>query len=185
MAPTGSDTRVPSAEELVEDVVAGEPLPILPSPTLLEAGEVLHAYGEVGGWRFHAVDVVLEHRRLVGTGLLTFGVAVALNSIEGRQARDDAARFGAPQWRSLGAMPTLATSQRLLVLHEGVWASVWYSAIRQVVPRPDEGRLELLFEDDPPYLLAGDWVPYLTVVILTVLARGFGVDAVAAMLRPA
>ncbi len=34
----------------------------------------------------------------------------------------------------------------------------------------DDCRLELIFEDDPPYLLAGEWVPYLTVIITAVLA---------------
>ncbi len=75
-------------------------------------------------------------------------------------------------------MLVLATNQRLLVLHEGAWASVWYSAIRQVVPHLDEGRLELIFDDDPPYLLIGEWVPYLAVVITAVLAEHYGVEAV-------
>jgi hypothetical protein len=185
MAPIGSDTRLPSAAQLAADVAAGQPLPLLSSPVLLGAGEVLHAEAVIAGWRFHAAEVVVEHRRLVGTGLFTFGVAAALNSIGGRRAREEAERLAAPRWRSLGSMPVLATNQRLLLLHEGAWASVWYSAIRQVLPRPGEHRLELVFEDDPPYLLAGEWVPFLTVVIVTVLARGYGVEAVAHMLRSA
>jgi hypothetical protein len=185
MAPIGSNARLPSAAQLAADVAAGQPLPLLSSPVLLEAGEVLHAEAVIAGWRFHAAEMIVEHRRLVGTGLFTFGVAAALNSIEGRRAREEAERLAAPQWRSLGSMPVLATNQRLLLLHEGAWASVWYSAIRKALPRPDEHQLELTFEEDPPYLLAAERVPYLTVVIVTVLARGYGVDAVASMLRPA
>jgi hypothetical protein len=184
VTPIGSDTGLPSAAQLAANVAAGQPLPLLSSP-VLGADEVLHAEAVIAGWRFHAAEVVVEHRRLVGTGLFTCGVAAALNSIEGRRAREDAERLAAPQWRSLGSMPVLATSQRLLLLHEGAWASVWYSAIRQVLPRPGEHQLELTFEDGPPYLLAGEWAPYLTVVIVTVLARGYGVDAVAHMLRSA
>lgn len=82
-------------------------------------------------------------------------------------------------------MPLLATNQRLLAFHEGAWASVWYSAIRQIVPSLHDFRLELIFEDDPPYLLAGEWVPYLTVVIAAVLASHYGVDAVASILQTA
>jgi len=185
MAHISSETRDPSAEQLAATVAAGHPLPELPSPVLLGAGEVLHADATIAGWRSHAAEVAVEPRRRMGTGLFTFGVAAALNSIEGRRAREEVERLAAPQWRSLGTMPVLATNQRLLLLHEGAWASVWYSAIRKVLPRPGEHQLELIFEDDPPYLLAGDWVPYLTVVIVTVLARGYGVDAVASMIRSA
>lgn len=37
----------------------------------------------------------------------------------------------------------------------------------------------MTFESDPPYCLAGPWVPYLTVIVTTVLAGDRGVDAVA------
>lgn len=77
---------------------------------------------------------------------------------------------------SVGDEPTA------LRFHDGVWGSVWYSAIRQLIPHPAEGRLELLFEDDPPYLLVGEWVPYLTVVVTAVLAQVHGVDTVMTML---
>ncbi len=39
-----------------------------------------------------------------------------------------------------------------------------------------------LQEDDPPYLLVGEWVPYLTVVVTAVLAQVHGVDTVTTML---
>ena len=161
-------------------------LPTLVSQVLLGPTEVLHAQVEASGWRFHGVDVVVEQRRLlVLGGLLTFGIASAANSIGNRRARAEAQRLAAPQWRPLGSMPLLATNQRLLAFHEGEWASVWYSAISQIVPSVEDCRLELVFEDDPPYLLAGEWVPYLTVIITAVLASNYGVDAVASILQTA
>lgn len=179
-------TSSPAAEQLAAAVASGQRLPDLASPILLGAGEVLHAQVEASGWRFHAVDVVVEQRRLLATGgLLTFGMATAANSIGNWRARADAERLAAPQWRPLGAMPLLATNQRLLAFHEGAWASVWYSAIRQIIPSLHDFRLELIFEDDPPYLLAGEWVPYLTVIITAVLASSYGVDAVASILQTA
>ena len=182
--PAGSALRV--AERLAADLAHLAPLPVLPSPIFLSHDEVLHAQIDAIGWRFHAVDVVVEQRQLVWmSGLLKFGFAAAANSIGNRRALAEAERLAAPQWRPLGSMPLLATNQRLLVLHEGEWASVWYSAVRQIVPSLDNCRLELIFEDDPPYLLAGEWVPYLAVIITAVLAEHYGVDAVASILQTA
>ena len=62
--------------------------------------------------------------------------------------------------------------------HEGAWASVWYHAIREIRPDLEAQRLDMTFDDDPPYCLAGPWVPYLTVIVTTVLARDRGITAV-------
>lgn len=175
-----------SAEQLAAAIACGDSLAVLSSPVVLEPGELLHARVDANGWRFHGMDVVVEQRQLLAMGgLLTFGIASAANSIGNRRARAEAERLAAPQWRPLGSMPLLATNQRLLAFHEGEWASVWYSAIRQIVPSVDDCRLELIFEDDPPYLLTGEWVPYLTVIITAVLAGHYGVDAVASILQTA
>jgi hypothetical protein len=188
----GSSTRTTSqadpawaaAESLAARVTAGGDLPILPSAVALSSDEVLHGELVAGGWRFHAADVVVEQRRLVAVGgLFTFGIAAAANSIGNRRAWAEAERIAAPQWRPLGAMPLLATNQRLLAFHEGQWASVWYSAICRIVPSVEDSRLELIFEDDPPYLLVGEWVPYLTVIITAVLAQHHGIERFATMLR--
>ncbi len=190
----GSPTRTTSradhawaaAGSLAAQLVAGGNLPTLTSAVALSSGEVLHGELIAEGWRFHGADVVVEQERLVAMGgLFTFGIAAVANSIGNRRAQVEAERLAAPQWRPLGSMPLLATNQRLLVLHEGEWASVWYSAIRQIIPSIDDFRLELIFEDDPPYLLAGEWVPYLTVIITAVLVEHFGVDAVASIVQTA
>jgi hypothetical protein len=46
-----------AAAELAEAVAAGDGLPDLVSPVLLDAGEVLHANVDAHAWRYHAVDV--------------------------------------------------------------------------------------------------------------------------------
>lgn len=171
---------------MAESVSSGRPLPVLPSPVLLEPGEVLHASGNAAGWRYQALNVAYEQRRCVVLGgPILFGVTAAATAAANRRARQDAERLAVPQWRPLGQLQLLATSHRLLVLHQGAWASVWYDAIRQIRPFLGEGRLELIFEDDPPYALAGPWIPYLTVVVATVLAERVGTSAVAAALLPA
>jgi hypothetical protein len=173
------------AERLALRVADGHPLPVVPSPVQLDQGEMLHARLDAEGWRFHSVDVVYEQERMFAGGVVTFGLAAALAGLGNRRTRRRASELAAPQWRPLGWMPVLATNERLLALHEGVWQSVWYSGICQLIPRPADGYLELRFEADPPYLLSGEWVPYLTVVVTTALAQTYGVDAVATILQVA
>jgi hypothetical protein len=100
-----------------------------------------------------------------------------------RRARREAEALAAPQWRPLGAVRILATDRRLLVWHDSAWASVWYDAIRELRPDLETGRLDMTFENDPPYCLAGPWVPYLTVVVTTVLAARRGVEPTRAAVR--
>lgn len=182
MAPI-TQGSVLEAERLAFGVADGHPLPVVPSPVQLDQGEVLHARLDAEGWRYHAVDVVYEQQRVVAGGVVTFGLAAALAGFGNRRTRRRAEELAAPQWRPLGPMPVLSTNQRLLVFHEGLWQSVWYSGICQMIPSPEDGRLELRFEADPPYLLCGEWVPYLTVVVATVLAQTYGVNALAAVLQ--
>jgi len=189
-SPTGPATQIDSAwaaaESLVACLIGGRGLPVLRGRVVLDHDEQLHSELMAEGWRFHGLDVAVEQQRILAVGgIAMFGLAAMANGRANRRARVEAERFAAPQWRPLGLVPVLATNKRLLVLHEGAWASVWYSAIRQVIPALEQGRLELLFEDDPPYLLVGEWVPYLTVIITAVLADHYGVDAVASTLLTA
>jgi hypothetical protein len=176
----GSGNEWDAAVRLAGDLAAGCSLPVMPSPVLLEPGEVLHADLTAYGWRFHGVDVIYEEPRALGIGgPLFFAVTAAAAASARRRARAEAERLASPQWRTLGHLRILATDSRLLVLYQGAWASVWYAGIRQMHPAVHEQRLQLIFEDDPPYALAGPWVPYLTVVLTATLADQLGVDAVA------
>jgi hypothetical protein len=175
-----------AAQRLAHDIATGGELPCVASPALVDLGEVAHVELEAFGWRFEDVDVVHEQRSVLAAGgPLLFGLAVAATRVANRRAREVAVRHAAPQWRPLGQLRVVATDRRLLVLHRGAWASVWLSAVRQLCPVLEAQRLELVFEDDPPYALAGPWVPYLTVVLTTVLARQRGPEAVAAAVVPA
>lgn len=173
------------AVRLGEHVGTGGELPVLSSPVLLDPGEVLHADLSAAGWRFLAMDVFYEEPRVVAFGgpLLFAATALAAGSAR-RRARADAERLAAPQWRSLGGLRILATDRRLLVWFEGAWASVWYSGIREMHPDLPSARVTMLFDDDPPYALAGPWVPYLIVVMTTCMAGRLVVDAVEAALLP-
>jgi hypothetical protein len=170
-----------ATQDLAASVAAGTGLPELASPGLLDAGEVLHASVEAHAWRYQAINIAYPHQRVIAAGgPVAFALTAAASAVGNRRARAEAERMAAPQWRYLGHLPVLATSHRLLVLHDGAWASVWYEVIRQVRPALAEGRLELVFEDDPPYALQGPWVPYLGVVLATILAERLGTEAVGA-----
>jgi len=180
----GNGSEWSAAVDLANRVAAGTELPSLPSPVLLHAGEVVHADITAEGWRFHGADVTYTapHAVAIG-GPLIFGIVAAGNTAARRRARREAEALAAPQWRLLGALRTLATDRRLLVWHDGAWASVWYHAIREFRPDLEAARLDMTFDNDPPYCLAGPWVPYLTVIVTTVLARDRGVAAVDGALR--
>lgn len=173
-----------AAVELANLVAGDGDLPSFPSSVLLDAGEVLHADVPADGWRFEGADITYAapHSMAIG-GPLIFGVVTAAGAAARRRARREAEALAAPQWRPLGALRILATDRRLLVWHESAWASVWYSAIRELRPDLEAGRLDMAFENDPPYCLAGPWVPYLTVIVTTLLARDRGIRAVDDSLR--
>jgi hypothetical protein len=161
-----------AAVELANRVATGRDLPALASSVLLDAGEALHADVPAEGWRYQAMDVSYTEARAVAIGgPLIVGLVAAGSALARRRARREAEALAAPQWHPLGGLRILATDRRLLVWHEGAWASVWYDAIRELHPAMEAGRLDMTFGNDPPYCLAGPWVPYLTVIVTTVLAR--------------
>ena len=168
-----------TATDLADHIAAGGALPNIASLVLLDAGEVLHADLPAQGWRFHGADIsyVAPHVVAIG-GPLVIGLTAVGSALARRRARREAEALAAPQWRPLGALRILVTDRRLLVWHKGAWASVWYSVIRQFRPDLTAGRLDMAFESDPPYCLAGPWVPYLTVIVTTLLAGDRGVAAV-------
>jgi hypothetical protein len=175
----GSVSEWDLAVELANAVADGAELPILQSPVLLDSGEVLHGDVVAEGWRFHGADVAYAAPRAVAIGgPLMFGTVAAGSAAARRRARRHAEALAAPQWRPLGPLRILASDRRLLVWHEDAWASVWYQSIREFRPDLEAARLDLTFDDDPPYHLAGPWVPLLTVIVTTVLARDRGITAV-------
>lgn len=179
----GVDSGWGVAVELAEQIADGGPLPVLASTVMLDPGEVLHADVGAVGWRFQATDVFYEEPRILAFGGPVLLAAASIGAASARRrARAEAERLAAPQWRSLGGLRVLATDLRLLVWFEGAWASVWYDGIRELHPDLEQHRVTMLFDDDPPYALAGPWVPYLTVILTACLAARRGTEAVAAAL---
>ena len=173
-----------AAVDLASHVAAKGELPVVPSPVLLDADEVLHGDLTAEGWRFHGADVTYAAPHAVALGgPVMFGLVAAGSAATRRSVRREAEALAAPQWRPLGGLRILATDRRLLVWHQGAWASVWYHAICEIRPDLEAAGLEMTFDDDPPYCLAGPWVPYLTVIVTTILARDRGIAAVDDALR--
>lgn len=165
---------------LADRLAHGVELPTLASPVLLNSGEVLHADLGAFGWRFQAMDVLYEEPRLLAFGGPILFAAASIGAASARRrARSEAERLAAPQWRSLGSLRVLTTDRRLLVWFDGTWASVWYDGIREMHPDLANDRVTMIFDDDPPYALAGPWVPYLTVTMTACLSLRHGLNAVA------
>ena len=168
-----------AAIDLARWVISNGGPPTMPSPVVLDPGELLHADLWAHGWRYQALDVGYQAPRLVAFGgPMVLGLAALVSAAARRRARREAESCAVPQWRPLGMLRVLATNRRLLVWHDGVWASVWLNSILELHPMLDAGRLDLTFEGDPAYCLAGPWVPYLAVVVGTVLAGLRGVEPV-------
>jgi hypothetical protein len=126
---------------------------ILERGLLLRAERPLEA-AAVHGWRYEPADATYERQTLLLGGPIGFAISGLASALGNRRARRNAELAAAPQWRPLGPLEVIATTDRLLVWHDGAWSSVWYSAITRVRHTP--AWLELQFATDPPYLLAGD-----------------------------
>lgn len=107
------------------------------------------------GWRYESAEVSYDRRTLMVGGPVLFVLTGAISALRNRTARRAAETRAARQWRRLGLLTVLPTTDRLLVWHQDSWWSVWYSAVRQATC--DGSQLELQFCGDiAPYLFIGD-----------------------------
>ncbi|QYG94310.1 hypothetical protein HC251_18970 [Iamia sp. SCSIO 61187] len=136
-----------------------------PQPT----AEGAHATFHVAGWRYMGAEVAYERTMVVGGRPLLFAALAGASALSNRRRREEAARLAAPRWRPLGDVTVVVAEDRLLVLHEGVWASVWLDAIN-AVHSPHDSTVTLLFVDDPPYAFSGAWAGHLASALDRALA---------------
>ena len=128
-------------------------------------GELAYADLEAHGWRFHALDVPYEQRTVMVGGPLLMAVTGLASALGNRRRRIEADRIAAPQWRPLGQLRVVVTSDRLLVWHRGAWWSVWYSAIVDVRGGSGSEWIDLTLDGDHPYRLARSGVTSIGVVL--------------------
>jgi hypothetical protein len=132
----------------------------------LEAGEVAYADLSAVGWRYFGLDAVsYERRTVLFGGPYVMAIAALASAIGNGRRRRDAEQLAAPQWRPLGMLRIVATSARLLVWHERAWWSVWYAGINDLRIDRSQTVLDLFFDADPPYRLAGPGMPVLGVAL--------------------
>ena len=128
--------------------------PITVSDLVLPEGEEAYADLWASGWRFEAAIVPYERRTVVVGGPM-MALVTGLASITGNRRRQrEAEAASAPQWRPLGTIRAVVTSDRLLVLHGGAWWSVWYSEVVGTHVTGDGTMVEIAFRSDPHYRLA-------------------------------
>ena len=112
------------------------------------------------GWRYTGADVVYEQGTTIIGGPLLALTTGLVSAADNARRRRVAEMQAAPRWRPLGWLDIIATSRRLLVLHQAAWWSVWYSAVTNASHDGDSA-LALHFHDDAPYCLLGRDVPLL------------------------
>lgn len=165
-----SDNAWSAASALQQTLEHREGLPRLGTPFHLAEGELAHVSTWANCSWYGPSDVVYEHRQCLAFGSLgLLGLTVAASVIGNRRRRAEADALAAPQWRIVGCLPVLLTSQRVMLQIDGAWTSLWLSDMLHVVPLPAEARLELVVEDCPPVSLGGPWVPYLCVALAYLL----------------
>jgi hypothetical protein len=132
----------------------------------LAPGELAYADLAVEGWRHYGLEgAVYERRTLLVGGPLLMAVAAIVSVSCNRRRRRAAERLAAPQWRPLGWLRVVVTSERLLVWQAHAWWSVWFGSIVDLHLQPDSSELDVFFADAPPYRLAGRGVAALAIVL--------------------
>jgi hypothetical protein len=72
-------------------------------------------------------------------------------------------------WQTMGVVPVIATSHRLLACQHGRWLSWWYSGVRQLVPDVAGLSVALLFDNERPTRFEGTFAPWLAVLLTRLL----------------
>lgn len=132
----------------------------------LGPGEVGYAELCAKGWRYYGLeDVWYEHCAVLIGGPIMMALIAVLSAATNRRRRNEAERIAEPQWRPLGSLGVVVTSERLLVWHAGAWSSVSYNSIEGVRLHEGVDQLDLYFACDPPYRLAGQGLEAVAVVL--------------------
>lgn len=176
-----AETDTLGASRLADALANGgwlEPRTITDAP--LAPGERAYADLHAIGWRYFGLDdVSYERRTLLVGGPYVMVMAMLVTAVGNRRRRREAERAAVPQWRPLGWLRVVVTSDRLVVWHANAWWSIWYGAITQIRSDLTMSAVDLFFEADPPYRLVGPSVPALAVVLAhaSSLAHGCGTES--------
>lgn len=109
----------------------------------------------VYGWRYESAEITYERKTLMVGGPLLFVLTGAASALRNRSARRAAEAQTALQWRPLGPLTVLPTTDRLLVWHRSAWWSVWYSSMEHATCDGSQLHLQFLHAA-APYLFVGD-----------------------------
>ena len=138
-------------------------------PTWLLPGEHIHAEITADAWRYLALDVPYDRRTILLGGPVGFLCSGIASIVGNHRARRTAEAVAALQWRYLGHLPLVVTSQRVLVNHGCAWWPIGRDSIETCEWREDE--VVLSFRDDAPYAFCG---PEASVIPAALLGPGRG-----------
>lgn len=162
-----------AAQHLADALANGDDLPQIETSLHLADDEIMHAGINADCSWYGDTEVTYQHRRfLVFGGIGTLGLAAAASAIGNQRRRNAAAALSRPQWRSLGSIPVLLTSRRILLTTDDTFTTVWLDDILQATPSADHRHLELTCQSHPLLSIHGDWVPYFTVALSHLRQQG-------------
>jgi hypothetical protein len=154
-----------AAHDLANRLAEGHGLPRLTTDSL-GVGEAAHVRVNAHAQHFCAAEVEYEeHGLLAFGGFALLAASAAVSAIGNRRRRAGAEAEASPQWRSLGPGGVLATNRRLVIGDPLAGVSIWYRAVRQVVPNLAERQLALHADGHHPIRVIGPWAPYLGVAV--------------------
>jgi hypothetical protein len=106
-----------------------------------------------------------------GGSLLFVAAGMAAGAVNDYTVRNRAQALAQAQWRRQGQLRIAVTSHRLLLMSLGTWNARHLRDLVSIQPDPGNWSVVLHFDEAPPLLLRGPWVPWLTAVVC---AMSFG-----------
>lgn len=157
-----------SARQLVKHLQAGQRLAPISTTVHLDHGEQAFAQASVQCARYFSLpDASSTHSTFVGLGSVTaLAVTAAGSAAWNAHRRRKAERNAAPQWRRVGQVDVTLTTQRMLMMQDMSWESIWFRQIRQVNPVLDQLDVDVLVDGAPAIKLHGPPVPFISVMLV-------------------
>ena len=113
---------------------------------------------------FCGADVEYSSSMFAAGGLFLTAASLAASAAINANNRPKAQAAAGPQWRPMGRLPAIVTSQRLLLM-AGQWCSYYHDHLLMIEPNPLGYSVALHYKRTEPIMLHGPWVPWATVAI--------------------
>jgi hypothetical protein len=153
------------------DVIENGGRPSAMPPTIMpRGGEIQHGAMLVDLSAYCGMEVEYSTGGYgFGGGLLFVAAGMAAGAVRDANARRRAEAQSRAQWRPIGRLPAVITSQRLIVMIEGRWTTFHLTNLVSMQPDLANFVVILHFEGADPLMMRGPWIPWFVVVVSSIL----------------